>query len=150
MIREVDLFKGLRSEVMNQIADICVGESHPKDAVLFEKGEEAHRLYILVDGQINLVINNGGTMTFSLTEPGSVFGWSAMVESGKYTTSGVCAQDSDVIKIERDDLDKILNKYPEAGVTVLKRLGAVFAQRIGSSYLNYLSALRQDKTPSYG
>jgi CRP-like cAMP-binding protein len=140
MIREVDLFKGLPSEVMNQIADICVEESHPKDAVLFEKGEEANRMYILVDGQINLVISNGGTMTFNLTEPGTVFGWSALVDSGEYTTSGICASDSQVIRIERDDLDKIFNKYPNVGVTVLKRLGSVFAQRIRSSYLNYLSS----------
>ncbi|MBW2000800.1 MAG: Crp/Fnr family transcriptional regulator [Deltaproteobacteria bacterium] len=150
IIREIELFKGIDTDVMNKIAAIGVSETHPKGTVLFERGDEADRLYILEEGNVNLMVTNGGTLSFSLTEPGSVFGWSAMVEPGKYTASCICGLDSKVIMIERDKLDKIFDEHPKEGLKVMKRLGAIFSERLTTSYRNYLSALRHDTTPSYG
>ena len=84
IVKEIDLFRGIDPEVMEEIANICSEEKYTKDTVLFEKGEEAESLYILEQGALNLVIQNGGSLIYSLTEPGEVFGWSSMVESGLY------------------------------------------------------------------
>jgi CRP-like cAMP-binding protein len=99
ILQEVDLFKEIDPGIMNEIANICSEENYAKDTVLFKKGEEASSLYILEEGSVRLVIENGGTITFGLDHPGEVFGWSSMVESGHYTSSGVCATESKVLKI---------------------------------------------------
>lgn len=150
IINEIDLFKGIDPGVMEEIADICFEEEHTKDTVLFEKGEEAESLYILEQGALNLVIKNGGTLIYGLKEPGRVFGWSSMVESGLYTASGVCATDLKVVKIKREKLDKIFDRHPEVGLKVLKRLARVISQRLSNAYRDLLSARGQDTTPSYG
>ena len=150
IVKEIDLFKGIDSEVMKEIANICIEESYAKDAVLFKEGEEAERLYILEEGSLNLVIENGGSLTYTLTEPGLVFGWSSMVESGRYTASAVCATDSKVVRIEREKLDKIFNLHPEVGLIVLKRLAGIISERLSNAYRDLLSARREDTTPSYG
>jgi CRP-like cAMP-binding protein len=113
IVKEIDLFKGIDPEVMEEIANICSEEEYTKDTVLFEKGEEAASLYILEQGALNLVIKNGGSLIYSLTEPGEVFGWSSLVESGLYTASGVCATDLKAVKIEREKLDKIFDRHPD-------------------------------------
>jgi hypothetical protein len=41
IVNEIDLFKGIDPEVMEEIANICSEEEYAKDTVLFEKGEEA-------------------------------------------------------------------------------------------------------------
>ena len=150
IVKEIDLFRGIDPKVMNEIVDICSEESHAKDTVIFKKGEEADCLYILEEGSINLVIENGGTLVFSLTEPGEVFGWSSMIESGLYTASGICTTDLKVVKIEREKLDKIFNLHPDVGLNVLKKLAGVISQRLSNSYRDLLSARSQDTTPSYG
>jgi CRP-like cAMP-binding protein len=150
IIKEIELFKGIDSEVMNKIANVCVEETHSKNEVLFKRNEKAGFLYILVEGSVNLVVENGGTITYTLREPGQVFGWSAMVESGHYTASCVCATDLKAVKIEKENLDKIFNLYPDAGLKVLKRLAGVISHRLTNAYTDLLSARRQDKTPSYG
>jgi CRP-like cAMP-binding protein len=150
IIREIDLFKGIDPEVMNEIVDICSEETHKKNTILFKRGDEADRLYILEEGTVNLVVENGGTLVFSLTEPGEVFGWSSMVESGTYTASGVCVTDLKAIKIEREELEKIFSLHPELGLKVLKRLASVISQRLSNAYRDLLSARGQDTTPSYG
>jgi CRP-like cAMP-binding protein len=108
-------------------------------------------LYILEEGSVNLVIKNGGTISFSLTRSGDVFGWSCMVEAGHYTASGVCATDLKAVKIEREQLDRIFNQYPEAGLKVLKRLAGVISQRLSNAYRDLLVTRNTDRTtPSYG
>jgi len=150
ILNEIDLFRGIDVEVMNKIADICIEESHGKDTVLFEKDEDANRLYILVEGTAKLVIKNGGTITYRLTEPGDVLGWSCMVESGRYTASGVCATDLKAVKIERKKLEKIFDIHPYVGMKVLKRLAGVFSNRLSNAYRDLLLARSPDDTASYG
>ncbi len=150
IVKEIDLFRGIDPEVMEEIANICSEEKYTKDTVLFEKGEEAESLYILEQGALNLVIKNGGSLIYGLTEPGEVFGWSSLVESGLYTASGVCATDTKVVKIEREKLERVFDRHPEVGFKVLKRLAGVISQRLSNAYRDLLSARGQDTTPSYG
>ena len=150
ILSETEFFKGIESEVMNKISAISKEEEHPKDTVLFKKDEEAKSLFILKEGTVNLVIQNGGTLATPLTESGEVFGWSCMVESGRYTASGVCATDLKAVMIEKEALDKIFNLHPHVGIKVLKRLAGVFSNRISNAYQDLLSARRAETSPSYG
>lgn len=150
IIKEIELFEGIDYEVMNEIAAICSEEDYTKDTVLFEKDAVAGCLYILQEGTVNLVIKNGGTITYSLTEPGEVFGWSSMLESGRYTATGVCATDLKAMKLEKEKLDKIFKKHPDVGYRVLQRLAKVIAGRLSNSYRDLLSARSTESTPSYG
>ncbi len=150
IVKEIELFKDIDIEVMNEIANICSEENYAKDTVLFEKGDEAERLYILVEGRVRLVVKNGGTLNYSLTEQGDIFGWSCMVESGRYTASCVCATDLKAVKIEREKLEKIFSFYPDVGVKVLRRLAGVFSKRLSNAYQDLLSARSTETSPSYG
>lgn len=150
IIKEIELFKGIDQDIMNEIADICDEKNYAKETVIFEKGEEANRLYILVEGTVKLRITNGGTISYSLTDLGDIFGWSCMLESGHYTASAVCATELKALEIKREALDKILNRHPHTGVTILKRLAGVFSKRISNAYQDLLSARRTETSPSYG
>ena len=150
ILKEIELFEGVDFEVLNEIADICSENSYSKDTVLFEKDEQAKSLYILLEGTVYLVIKNGGSITYNLSEPGDVFGWSSMLENGKYTASGICATDLKVVKIERDKLNRIFQNRPEVGFKVLQRLAGVISRRLSNAYGDLLSARSTDATPSYG
>lgn len=139
LLNETEFFQGIDSEVMSKITAICREESYPKDTILFNKDEDAKYLFILKEGSVNLVIQNGGTLSTPLTESGEVFGWSCMVEDGVYTASGICAKDSRLMKIDRDKLNKIFDEHPHMGLIIIKRLGAVFSRRLSSVYRDLLS-----------
>ncbi len=55
-----------------------------------------------------------------------------------------------MLKIERDELERIFDRHPDAGFKVLKRLAGVISSRLTHAYQDLLSAVRQDTTPSYG
>ena len=150
IVKEIDLFKGIDPTIMEEIVNICSEQKHTKDSVLFKKGDVADCLYILEEGNIKLVIENGGSITHSLIDPGEVFGWASMLESGLRTASGVRATDLKVVKIEKEKLDAIFNLHPEVGLIVLKRLAGVISERLSNAYRDLLSARGRDTTPSYG
>lgn len=139
IINEIELFKGIDFEVMNKIAKICSEESYSKGIVLFNNNEKAEALYIIIEGTVHLEVKNGGTITYSLNDPGEVFGWSSMFESGRYTATGICATDLKVVKIERNRINKIFNIHPGAGIKILRRLGTVSSNRLSNAYRDLLS-----------
>ena len=150
IVNEIDFFKGIDPTAMEKIVNICSEQTYTKDAVLFSKGDAADCLYILEEGTIKLIIENGGSITYSLSDPGEVFGWASMLELGLRTASGVCATDLKVVRIEKEKLDAIFNTHPEVGLMVLKRLAKVISERLSNAYRDLLSARGHDTTPSYG
>ena len=150
ILQEIDLFKGVDIQIMEEIVSICSEETYPVDTMLFRQGTEADALYILQEGIVQLLVENGGTISFTLDEPGEVFGWSSMVESGHYTASGVCSEDVKALRIRRDDLYKIFQRHPDVGLIVLKRLAGVITSRLTGAYQDLLSSIRQDAAASYG
>jgi CRP-like cAMP-binding protein len=135
-----DLFRGISSKVMDEIEDICVNESYDKGTTIFNQGERAENLYILREGTINLMVKNGGSLVFSLSNSGEVFGWSSLFESGRYTASGICDTDLKVVKIDRRELFKIFKRYPGEGLIVIRRVAGVIANRLKNAYRDILSA----------
>jgi CRP-like cAMP-binding protein len=139
ILNETDFFKGIDSEVMDKITAIYSKEEHPKDTVLFQKGEDATSIFILKGGAINLVIANGGTFIIPLKNPGEIFGLSGLVEKSTYTASGVCATDAKVVKIDRDKLNEIFDQHPHAGLILVKRLGKVLSKKLSRLYRDFFS-----------
>ena len=138
-INKYDLFGGISSRVMKEITDICVEEVYDKGTTIFNQGERAENLYILREGTLNLMVKNGGSLVFSLSEPGEVFGWSSLFESGRYTASGICDTDLKVFKIERKELHKILKHNAGDGFIIMRRLAGVIANRLNRAYQDILS-----------
>ena len=150
ILKEIELFEGVDFEVLDEIAGICSEDSYSKDTILFEKDEQARCLYILLEGTVYLIIKNGGSITYNLSESGEVFGWSSMLENGIYSASGICATDLKVVKIEKDRLNRIFQSHTEVGFKVLQRLAGVISRRLSNAYRDLLSARSTDTTPSYG
>jgi CRP-like cAMP-binding protein len=149
-INEIVLFEGFDSGVIKEIKEICLEENYTKNTLLFKKDAKADCLYILEEGTVNLVIKNRGTLVYSLSKPGDVFGWSSLVDPGLYTADAVCFTDVKALKIERERLYQLFERYPAEGFKVLRRLGGIFANRLSNAYRDLLSARGQDTTPSYG
>ena len=138
-INKYDLFGGISSRVMKEITDICVEEVYDKGTTIFNQGERAENLYILREGTLNLMVKNGGSLVFSLSEQGEVFGWSSLFESDRYTASGISDTDLKVFKIERKALYTILKQNPGDGFIVMRQLAGVIANRLKRAYQDILS-----------
>ena len=133
-IREVELFEGIPSHVIDEIAHLAGKESFPAEHVLFREGEFAESLYILKDGQVAITIQGKTPVTFPIDEPGSAFGWSALVEPRRYTATAEFTMDSQVIKIDGERLLRVFENHPLDGLTIMRRVAGVISRRLIRSY----------------
>lgn len=138
-ITEMDLFTGLDLNVMGEIADVaCTEETYVKGSLIFAEGDSAQALYILQQGTVNLQIGAQKTV-YTLTESSDIFGWSSMVENATYTATAMAATDIQAVKIETRQLNRLFDANPLFGLTVYRRLCAVFNKRLASIYKRFLS-----------
>ena len=138
-VREVDLFKGIASHIIDEIAQLAVEEVYPKGKVIFNRGDFADSLYILEEGRVDLVIQGKKRYTFPI-HPGYVFGWSALVEPNRYTAAAECIDESKVIKLDGNRLMRLFEKHPSEGLTIMKRLAGVMGTRLDRFYQQFTSA----------
>ena len=133
-IQEVELFKGIPSHIIDEIAELITQESHPAGHVLFREGDFADYLYILEEGELDLTVKRDKQLSFPVDKTGSVFGWSSLVEPNLYTAKAECVKESRVIKIDADRLMRLFQKHPAEGLTIMRRLAGVIATRLIKSY----------------
>ena len=148
-IKEIDLFKGMGVEIIDEIFKISVIESYSNGDILFKQGDPAHNFYLLEQGEIRLSIGEEGRLSFTMS-PGDAFGWSSLADRDVYTATAECKLPSKLIKIETDKLDKIFEKYPASGLIFFKRLARVMGERLINTYDTILSAYKGGEQPSYG
>lgn len=133
-IQELELFQKLPSHIVNEVAKFMVEESYPAEHILFREGEDADHLYLLEDGQVAISIEGEAKIVFPITEPGSMFGWSALVEPRKYTASAEFVMDSKVLKLDGERILRLFERYPAEGLLIMRRLAGVIAGRLLESY----------------
>ena len=135
-ISKIDLFSGIEANVKEEIVQNCSEQNFSKGSTIFQKGETANCLYILMEGKINLVVKDDNDTMYSLTKSGEVFGWSSIVDKGVYSASCVCLTDIKVKSIEKDKIDDIFNRHPKAAVAIYRHLGSIFSKRMGNAFRN--------------
>ncbi|NLG98277.1 MAG: Crp/Fnr family transcriptional regulator [Chloroflexi bacterium] len=114
-----------------------------KDEVIFEQGQPASHLYILLSG--NVIVRykpyDGPPLTVANIEPGGVFGWSAALGRETYTSSAVTVQESVAVRVRGSNLQVIRAQYPETGKILMDRLAGVITERLHSSHTQVLEIL---------
>ena len=133
-IQEVKLFQGIPSHMIGEISELVTQESHPAGYVLFREGDVADFLYILEEGEINLIIRGQEDFSFPMVKTGSVFGWSSLVEPNEYTATAECVKESKVLKIDAERLMRVFQRHPAESLIIMKRLAGVIATRLVKSY----------------
>ena len=149
-IHEADLFKGMSEEVTTEIDKIMVEESHGEGVSLFREGDPANTFYILAAGRVKLTIGKEGYITHVVSNPGEAFGWSSLAGHGFYTASAECSIPTKVLKLEREELDKIFERHPASGLRFFKRLAGVVGKRLMNSYHFLLASYGGEGPQTYG
>jgi len=139
-VQEVELFQGIPSHIIDEIAGLATQENHEAGHVLFQEGDYADYLYILEEGEIALAVKGEKPLSFSVDKTGAIFGWSALVEPRRYTATAECAKESKVIKVDADRLMRTFQKHPAEGLAIMRRLAGVVAERLMKSYQELIVA----------
>lgn len=137
ILSQFNLFHGLPESLLKEISAIGREISVKKGDFVFREGEKADKLHFLIHGSVALRVKltsrpESVTVSFVST-PYQSFGWSGVVAPHHYTSSAECDEDSTLLIIPAEPFLKLLEKSPEHGFTVMKRIAEIIADRLRNS-----------------
>jgi CRP/FNR family cyclic AMP-dependent transcriptional regulator len=143
--QSLPLFQGLDKKTLELIIPRFEYETFSKDEVVFEQNARAEKLYILVDGKVEIRFKpeDGETLTVTEIEEGGVFGWSAALGRNSYTSCAVSVIASTAFSVLGEELKHLCEQYPDTGVIILERMAEVIAQRLQKTHTFVVEMLRE-------
>lgn len=139
------LFQGLspaQQELLRPVFDPC---NYPSGKIIFEQGEPAQYLYLLVEGEVdvNFKPDDGPQLTLSHLKPGDVVGWSAALGRATYSASAVCITNCQFLRVCTQALYNICANYPDTGRIIIDHLAALVAKRINNTHAQVVAMLEK-------
>ena len=130
----VYIFGNLTEEQRQRVIRLGHIETYEANAVICCQGSEAHKFYLVEEGQVAVECEfpNGTRRSITTVLSGGAFGWSALVRPYQLTATVVALSRSRVLAIERDALLTQMRSDPRMGLIIMQDIASVIASRLRS------------------
>ncbi|MFQ5874435.1 MAG: cyclic nucleotide-binding domain-containing protein, partial [Dehalococcoidia bacterium] len=152
LLKKFYIFEGLTEGELGRIAPLCREKVYEAGEVIFQEGEVAKDLCLVVDGKVALEMKLQPWphapirhTTVDLITRGETFGWSALVEPHILTLSARCLTKTKVIAIDGSELRRLLDTDCHMGYEVMGRLSHVVASRLRDTTAKLMEFLRGEE-----
>lgn len=137
-LSKVELVRSLPPEEMEGVLT-CVEPIRVKmNEILFQQGDPGNALYLITGGKINIVNGTGrGQKVIATLDAGHSFGEMALLNKDFRTATAIAAEDSELLKIEKEQFDALMEISPG----LRKSVEQLNSQRI----LDNVQNLREEK-----
>ena len=145
VLQTVELFDGATEELLNKVADIAEEKSFALGEMIFEEGEKADWVYVLLEGKVRISIDLTSKPAYitvaMISECNWAFGWSGIVSPYRYTATATCEQETRVLAIPGVKFEEILDAEAECGCHVMKKLAELISSRLRNSRMTLLRTM---------
>lgn len=125
------LLAGVPAATLAAIAQIARPLAFEDGDVVYQLGDPARDIYVVVGGRLRFSIGVGNRpdASGSVIKPGDLLGWAALIEDQpRRIATATCLEDTALIAIDGAQLLRILETDPAAGYQVMRRLCKMIAQ----------------------
>src|SRR5215831_8528326 len=120
-LRSCQLFVGLPSHDLENIADVTVPKALAKGDYLFHEGDSAHGFYIVQSGSINVHRVNavGKEQIIHVFRAGESFAEVALASEKGYPADARALESTQVLLVQKDGILALLRRQPELALRML-------------------------------
>jgi CRP-like cAMP-binding protein len=132
-LKNTELFSVLEELQLGVILSHSSVESFPEGRTIFHHGDEAHRLYVLIEGIVTLAVETGekiDMMTSTIDKEGAIFGMPCLLEPFRYNVTATCLKPSKVLIIAADQMIKLIEQDPKMGMEIMRKLASIYFKRL--------------------
>jgi len=123
-LKKVPIFSGLSDSDLELLLGISRERLYPKDSIIFQKDDVGNFFFLICSGRVKVVIETeeGKEAILSILYPTEFFGEMSLLDGEPRSATIVALEDTRVLLIQRDDFMKLLQKYPDISLKILKAL----------------------------
>lgn len=133
LLSNIYLFDQFTEEELHRIAAVSKEERYSAGEHLFDQGDEAHSLYVIKYGSVQLQQNvspDSATMVVSTLGSGAHFGEMSLIDDDKRSTTAIAMEKSEIVVIEYDTLLKVLDETPTLAAKFYRALAHYLSGRL--------------------
>jgi CRP-like cAMP-binding protein len=138
LLRRYSFFGSLNEDQLKAIAMIAEMDKAEAEGVLFEEGQPAQYLYLLLEGAVDLYYKSEEKFHptvkkefhVGVINPGELFSLSALIEPHLLNATGRAAQASRFVRFDGAALRELMDRDCELGYFVLQQLTKALMERL--------------------
>lgn len=142
-LKQSDIFYQFTPTQLEMVANLCQEVTFDVDELVFKENSASNELYVIVQGEVDILINRGTTGSLSHNHTvvarlrrGQSFGEVALVDEGLRSASARAAQkDTRLLVIQREKIIMLCETYPQLGYRLMHNLAADLAMKIRNTDL---------------
>ena len=109
-LHKIELFASSSPESLIFLARIADEKSYSKGKTVLFEGQKSEGLFIIADGEVNLIRNN---VTVALLKQDEIIGTWALFDEESWPYSASAKTDVTLLLVRRQDFYDLLDDYPE-------------------------------------
>jgi CRP-like cAMP-binding protein len=118
-LKSVELFSQIPGEDLAQVALIAAEELREGGEVIFAEGDPGDALYLVLEGKVRV---HTGDQEIASLGPRECFGEMAILDPAPRSATTTAAEDTNLLKISRDDFQDIMGEKPEIAAGIIRVL----------------------------
>lgn len=124
-LKKIPIFSTLSDDEIKEIKPYLVSESFKKKEEIFSEGDPSDWFYTLVAGKVKItkLSYDGREIIIELISPMDFFGGVAVLKGFPYPANAIAMEASDILKISRHNLLRIIDRFPNVMYTITSNLG---------------------------
>jgi CRP/FNR family cyclic AMP-dependent transcriptional regulator len=127
-LEKLAIFHSISNEECAELLSICHGVSFDSDQVVFREGDASFNLFVLISGRVEIHINEVGLL--GTIHPGEPFGEMGMICQIPRTATAVAMEPSVALRIDKEEFDIFLGRFPRIGYLLMKNFVETLSQRL--------------------
>jgi CRP-like cAMP-binding protein len=127
-LQNVDVFTAVATEQLGYVAAIAEEVSYLEKETVYELGQPSDALYLVLEGRVRL---HRGEEEITTAGPKEAFGTWALFDEEPRLTTATAAEDSRLLRIDRDEFLELLSDHTEITQAVLKNIAGRMRSLLG-------------------
>lgn len=143
LLRRYPHFAKLEDDVLKKLAMMSEERAFAAEELLFEEGQEAESLYVIVDGSVDLfsVVGSGERRVVDTLVGGDLMSLSAVIAPHRLRFGGVARGPTRVVAVDGERLRGLLSEDHDFGYRVLRTVNHALGQRLESTRIQLAAAV---------
>jgi CRP/FNR family cyclic AMP-dependent transcriptional regulator len=124
-LAQISLFQQLDDDERGVLAQVMAERQVAPGETLFRAGEPGDAMFIVHSGKVDLFVKDkaGQKILLHTAEAGEFFGELSLLDGGSRTATGVAVTTTALWILDREDLQQLFRKRPDAALDMLAAMG---------------------------
>ena len=144
ILGRLNIFKGLTSNELKEIAQLCENRKYPKTEAIFVQSSPGKEVYIVKKGKVNINIEliwQTDHRTIRQFTDGDIFGELAILDQRPRSATAICDSNTEVITINCDGLWDLFERNNHIGYIVIRNLATMLSTRLRNANLQLITSV---------